>query len=435
MRMKSAVRAWKRAVVFFALSAASLAHATAIADPPQVFQAPGQFLARAAVGLSDQFIFTPNDLSPDFFTLDTDLGWEWVPGSFEWVRVDRRFLLPKARARLKVRPGTIIRYHDLLFHAASDSIEIPVVLSTEAGNQLLIEGKSHRPITVRFKHVRPLNRGIVIDSNCSQTQIQISNLKLEHSWVYVSCHTVHPKLGSGYAMRSDLELRWETDSGVRTLRLNGVESESADGISHLLSLNSESGVDHLEKGGDSFDLRIPLPERFHPFWVSLGIGPYSHQNVVRAFPTIYAGYYLSEGMKIASFSAFPIRSRPEVDTGLYLVSEQFRGIDERITFNLLLGAHVLSFHSGGKHYAKVSAPQGIEIGFRDFLFRNQNFTFGGFFYPLISDRSYVNSWIRFGNSKLFYEFNFISWQEPTDTGSFTCKSAGVSIGFPLFRAL
>ncbi len=423
------------AAAFGVLLIAGTSGGRAMAQADGSFQPPGQFLARSALGLSDQFIFTPNDLDLDFFALDTDLKWEWVPGSLEWVRVDRRFLVPKARAKIKVEPGTTLRYHDVLFQSPTDTIEVPVILSGESGNQLVPSGKATRPIGVRFRHARALNPGVVLDSNCSQTQVQISSPKLDHSWVYVSCLTVHPKQDTGFVMRSDLELRWETESGVRSIRINGEASESADGVSHLLSFNPESGVYHLEKGGDSFDLKIPVPERFHPLWVSLGIGPYSHQNVVRAFPTIYAGYYFSEGMKLASFSAFPIRAKPEVDTGLYLVSEQFRGIDERINFNLLLGAHVLSFHSDGKQYIRMSAPQGIEIGFRDFLIRRQNFTFGGFFYPLISNRSYINSWIRFGNSNLFYEFNFIQWQEPTDTGTFSAKSAGVSIGFPLFRAL
>jgi hypothetical protein len=263
----------------------------------------------------------------------------------------------------------------------------------------------------------------------------MQNLKLEHSWVYVSCRTVHPTQDSGYVIRADLELRWETEAGVRSIRVNGSESESPDGVFHGVSFNSNSGNFHLEKGNDSFDLKVAVSERFHPLWVSVGIGPYSHQNVIRAFPTIYAGFYLSEGMRIASFSAFPIRSKPEVDTGLYLVAEQFRGIDERIHFSLLLGAHLLSFHSEGQHYSRMSAPQGIELGFRDFLIRSQNLTFGGFFYPPISNRFYINSWIRFGNANLFYEFNFINWQEPTDSGTFVGKSAGLSIGFPLFRAL
>jgi hypothetical protein len=167
----------------------------------------------------------------------------------------------------------------------------------------------------------------------------------------------------------------------------------------------------------------------------MGIGPYSHQNVVRPFPTFYAGYYLNDGMKLASFTALPIRKNPEIDTGLYLVSEQFKGIDERIHFSLLLGAHLLSFYSEGVHYSIMSAPQGVELGFRDFLIKGENLTVGGFFYPMIANRFYTNSWIRFGSGRLFYEFNFINWQEPVDSGNFSAKSAGVSIGFPLFRAL
>jgi hypothetical protein len=137
---------------------------------------------------------------------------------------------------------------------------------------------------------------------------------------------------------------------------------------------------------------------------------------------------------MALFSAFPIRKSPEVDTGVYVIVEQFRGIDERVTLNLLLGAHALSFRHQGEYLNRMSAPQGVEMSFRDCLLRTQNLTLGGFFYPRIEGRSYVNTWIRYGNSKFFTEFNFINWQEPVTNGSFSVKSAGLSIGFPLFRA-
>jgi hypothetical protein len=140
-------------------------------------------------------------------------------------------------------------------------------------------------------------------------------------------------------------------------------------------------------------------------------------------------------MKIASFTAVPVKPSPEIDTGIYLVLEQFRGLDDRIGMNFLLGAHALSFTSRGVRDTRWSAPQGIELGFRDFLLRGENLTVGSFFYPLIADRSYINTWIRFGSGRVFYEFNFIQWQEPIAGGSFGAKSAGLSIGFPLFRAL
>jgi hypothetical protein len=217
--------------------------------------------------------------------------------------------------------------------------------------------------------------------------------------------------------------------------VNGAEVESVDGVTHLISLTPQVQRYHLEKGLDSFDLEVSVPEVFHSFWVSMGIGPYSHRDAIRAFPTFYVGYYLSEGMRLASFTAIPVKADPEIDSGLYLVSEQFRGLDERFHMSLLLGAHVLSFYSEGKHYSDLSAPQGVEVGFRDFLIRGQNLTLGSFFYPKINDRSYINTWARYGNGRFFYEFNFIDWQEPTDHGSFVTKSMGISIGFPLARFL
>jgi hypothetical protein len=347
--------------------------------------------------------------------------------------VDHKVLVPRGRARVQVSPGTVIRYYDHVFRAQSGTIEVPVVLSGEISNELEVESPQASKIRVRFLGSKHLSPGLVFDTSCSQTPLQIQNSNLLHSWIYVYCHTVHPSHESGATNRTDIELRWETEGRLERLRVNGVETTSEDGVTHMISHTPQVQEFHLEKGQDSLDLKVAVAERFHPAWISMGIGPYSHQNQVRAFPTIYAGYYFSEGMRLASFSAIPIKPDPEIDTGLYLVSEQFRGIDERIHMSLLLGAHVLAFTSEGKRYSVMSAPQGIELGFKDFLFRGQNLTWGGFFYPKITNRSYVNTWVRFGNGRLFYEFNFINWQEPTDSGTFSAKSMGVSVGFPLVR--
>ena len=392
--------------------------------------------ARKAIDLSDQFVFTPNDLDLDAFTLDTDLKWSWVPDSFEWVRVDRKFLVPRARARLEVPAGTVVRVLDHAFRSESGEVEVPVILTREKGNFLEVMLSKPVRIGVRFKPVKKITPALVLDGSCSQVPLKFDHLKFDHSWAYVFCRAVHPKAGAiGFSMRMDLEIRWETEGSGSRATLNGLELESTDGVTHEVSF--VPGADHhqLSKGSDSFEVAVPTPERFHPFWFSVGIGPYSHRNVLRAFPTFYAGYYFNDGMRIASFSAIPIKSDPEIDTGLYLVAEQFRGIDERISVSLLLGAHLLGFTDGGIRYSRMSAPQGVELGFRDFLQRSQNLTFGGFFYPLISNRFYINSWVRYGNSKLFGELNFINWQEPTPSGTFTSKSLGLSIGFPLFRAL
>ncbi len=398
--------------------------------------APGsQAWTEKSLEAADPFVFRPSDLDLDQFTLQSDIPWHWVKGSFEWVRVDRKFLIPRARVVLDVPAQTTIKYLGRHFQSDQDQIEVPIALTQEKGNELEIQGKKPSKIRVLFKPKREINPAMILDTTCSSTPIRITSSSLKHSWGHVYCHPTHPNQEVGHGLRMDVDLIWETEGAERKAVVSGVVDESGDGVTHQLSFSQSTPTYELKKGSDSFTLTAPLPGRFHPFGVSLGLGPYSHRDVLRPFATIYAAYLFNEGLKVASFTAFPVHSKPEVDTGVYMIVEQFRGIDERVTLNLLLGAHALSFQSGGEGFLRFSAPQGVELNFRDCLIRGQNFTLGGFFYPKISNRYYVNSWIRYGNAKFFYEFNFINWQEPLDdVRAFGAKSAGISVGFPLFRA-
>jgi hypothetical protein len=387
-----------------------------------------------ALEVADPFVFTPNDLSLGDFTIDSQVPWQWVEGSFEWVRIERRFLVPRARIRLRIPPGTPVDYRGRHFESTSPELEVPVVLSQEIGNELRIGGASPSVIRPKFKPQAPLKQPIIIDASCSSTPLRIDAPSLGRSWGHVVCRPTHLNQVSGYGLRMDVDLLWESENQSEPVRIGHAASRSSDGITHAISFSSNTPSYSLSKGAESMTLNAPLPERFRPLTVSLGLGPYSHMEVLRPFATVYAAYLFNDALKMALFSAFPIRKSPEVDTGLYVIVEQFRGIDERVTLNLLLGAHALSFRSQGEYLHRWSAPQGVEMSFRDCLVRTQNLTLGGFFYPKIEGRSYVNTWIRYGNAKFFTEFNFITWQEPITTGTFSVKSAGLSIGFPLFRA-
>jgi hypothetical protein len=384
---------------------------------------------------SDPFVFKPNDLDLEQFSLESSVAWRFVPGSFEWVRVDRKYLIPRARVVLSVPAGTPVTYHGRVFQNQSNEIEIPIALSQEKGNEVSIGGATKGRVRVRYSPKRPLKVPMILDSTCSSSSIRIESPKLEHSWGHVYCHSTHLNQDQGYGLRMDVDVHWETDTGESYAQIGNLKDESADGVTHGVSFYQGSPSYEFRKGRDSFVLTAPMPARFHPFSVSLGLGPYSHREVLRPFATLYAAYLFNDGLKMASFTALPLKASPEIDTGVYVIVEQFRGIDERVTMNLLLGAHALNFQASGQNTWKMSAPQGVEMGFRDCLVRGQNFTLGGFFYPKIDNRYYVNAWIRYGNSKFFTEFNFINWQEPLGADSaFAAKSAGISIGFPLFRA-
>ena len=380
---------------------------------------------------TDPFVFTPNHLGLDQYFLDTALPWSWVPQSFEWVRIDHRFLVPRARVKIKVPPLTPVTYRGQLFTTPNPEIEIPVALSQERGNEIEI---LHQKIPIRFKVTHPIQPALMIDASCSSTPIKFRNLKLEHSWVGVYCNMIHPKKGNGYGLRMDMHIYWESEERT-TAKLNQTELSTTDGMTYSIALNSDSREIRLENGADSFEIVPKIPEVFHPLSMSIGLGPYVNQSQWRPFATLYTSYYFNEQMKVASFIALPLKSNTETDLGLYVIVEQFRGLDERLSLNLLLGAHGLSFTSQGSHHFALSVPQGVELNFKNFLQPNQSLMFGGFFYPLISDRSYVNTWIRYGNGSFFLEFNYINWKEPVANGSFESKSMGFSVGFPLFKAL
>lgn len=409
-----------------------------------------------ALEVADPFSFPPNDLTLQSYKLESQapgaLSWAWVNGSFEWVRVDKKFLVPRAKLRLAVPPKSKVTYQKQLFLPSNrNQVDIPVVLTQEmraqqSANEILIEDtekKTVTPIRIVFQP-KNIQKPLALDMSCSPFGIQVQAVKLPHSWVNIFCKGIHPSQTPGYGMKLNLEVYWEMERAAGspaapgTVTVNEVPVELEDGLTTSIAIDSKTQKFSLKRGvgeaADEFEFEIHVPERFHPLGVALGLGPYSHRNELRPFATVYASYFFNDAMKLALFGALPIKSQPETDIGMYLVAEQFRGFDEHMVVNLLLGAHALSFNAFGASYFRFSAPQGIELSFKDFLGVRKNITFGGFFYPNISNRSYINTWVRYGGST-FLELNFIQWQEPVGDETFEVKSFGLSIGFPLFRAL
>lgn len=88
---------------------------------------------------------------------------------------------------------------------------------------------------------------------------------------------------------------------------------------------------------------------------------------MKPFATLYASYFFNDALKVAVFGALPIRANPEVDFGSYLVLEQFRGVDERISLNLLLGAHLFSYvGADGTRTNAMSGPRELSSLFAIF---------------------------------------------------------------------
>lgn len=415
----------------------------------------------------DPFTFKPSDLSLQDFKLDGPVLWEWLPDTFEWVRTnrvlqDKTFFVARGKVQLQVSATSRVTYQGQVYLPNPEGkVEVLVVLTEERTpdpsgspiharrNEIVIEDFATKKM-VRVPVVfapKTVTERVVFDSNCSGLPIKLVRANTPNSWVNFSCRAIHHfgsslHGGAGFGNKLDLDIYWLTENGSSQIWANGRPVELSDHVSTSIAVDymTQRWVFTRQSGQqtDEVELEIQMPSRFRPLGVSLGIGPYSHQNVIRAFPTIYASWFFNEQLKLGMFGAFPVRSSPEIDVGLYLIVEQARLLDERLLLNLLFGFHGLSFvpaavYRDERQYA-FSAPQGIELIFRDAFLKGQNIMLGSFFYPLIKDRSYINSWFRYGGST-FFELNFIQWQEPLPNGeTFGAKSFGLSVGFPLFRA-
>ena len=366
--------------------------------------------------LSEKTLREPNPFS--FISLNSDVNLEaedfyvenmpnakWIPGSLQWVRVgngkdEGGILVPRARLLLAAENGS---------EGGRDAGKEIEVALTQVDN----------PIKVRFKPRSTVKTHFYFDSSCSPYNLRVNDIKLDHSWVMVSCHRLNNEGEKGTKQVISTTVIFEGEQGGQLINVN---------------LDSDHPKQTFTNGSDSVEISASVGPVFHHLGFSLGVGAYSNRNEEKAFATLYGSYFLNDALKIAAFGAMPIRTNPEMDLGGYLVMEEFRGVDERISLNLLLGAHLLSYvSSNGVRTNSFGGPQGVELTFRDLFIRNENFSFGGFFYPNINGQSYLNTWARYGSNQIFFELNFIEWQEPDPY--FYSKSFGVSVGFPLFRAL
>ena len=144
---------------------------------------------------------------------------------------------------------------------------------------------------------------------------------------------------------------------------------------------------------------------------------------------------LLEGGRLL-LDATAIHRRGYADNGLYLWIEQARMVDDRLSFNLLLGANLLVYSHDDKAEWRISAPQGFELVYRDIFGRNRSAMLGAFLYPDLFDRSYYNVWLRWGSPQIFGELNYIHWKEPHGGGVATSStSIGISFGMPIARFL
>jgi hypothetical protein len=374
-----------------------------------------------------------------------------IPGSIQWVRISQLIVLPRGLIRvtgtgwdaITVQSGSFVESA-----SAGKALELPMSLFS-AGESIaeariqrngVIESYPFR-LTWNQPQEAPLQR-FFIDSSCSSFFPEVLGAEKipKGQWAYLGCRVVRNRLGGNEVPTLELYLHWDGD--VEELKVNGLPLKGEVAGLHIIRLSAERPRVELSLGsGPKLQLKFQLPPRLNYASLGLGVGPYSFyfedsvSSVSRTLPiaTMYGSYFLTESSRIVFFNAFAPGSRWYNDIGFYFNNESSRALDDRLSFNLLLGFHVIGFKASSGVAYRLGVPQGFEMIFRDAFKKRYSASAGGFFYPPIAGKTYYNSWVRFGNPQLFGEINYIAWSElgPENERVYS-RSLGITLGAPLF---
>lgn len=416
---------------------------------------PPLSIAHEMLSESVPLAFPPADFTTDDFQVEwigkplEGVQIELEKRSLDWVRTSEAIVLPRGRIHVSA-PGaqggriTYLGYSEAL--KADGSVETAIALMS--GPELPIEIillKNGRELQgramVRFKPRGVSNKPrIFFDNSCSRfdPEVEMPHGITTNDWIFVGCR--HIQQVAQHYRTSTLEMYVYWDNVGQSIKIGGVQTPALSHSLWPIRVSAQPGFVDLESQGHPLRIKYKIPHYLYHGRFSLGLGPYSmdfddgqefHENNISVMPTLYTSFFFNETMRIVSFGAVNINHHWVTDFGLYFSTQSMHVLDRRFIMNLLLGGHAIGFKSGENYYVKFGGPQGFEAIFTDFLVPGNNITAGGFFYPLIDQKSYINAWLRWGSSKMFYEINYISWAEAVGNTPVTSKSWGITVGFPV----
>ncbi len=406
------------------------------------------------------FVFDPGELRAQDFSIKwsgpTLEGVEVRVGeeSLEWVRVKDVFVIPRGRIIVETKnaqAGRILNYgYSQAFQKEGDlwRAEIPVVFFSGKENSVQVtlvrDGKTIMgTLGFEFQPQAKEREGqVMIDPSCSPFNVAPKDVSIKaNSWIFVGCRLAYVE-GDKH-LTSSLEIYVIWDNVGQIIKVDGIDqAASSQNVWALRQRAYPGNVAMSADGGASkVTLTYSVAEKQHWAFLGVGVGPYSYSyfdsatavNSYAPIMTLYGSFLFTELMRIVMFNATAFHSKFYSDLGIYLLTEQTRSFDKRLSFNLLLGLHGIVFKDGEKTVFKLGGPQGAELIFRDFLKRNHNLGLGAFIFPPIGGKAYYNVWLRWGTPSFFGELNYLAWQEAVDSHTVYSRSFGLTVGMPLAR--
>jgi len=381
---------------------------------------------------------------------------DWDPSSVQWSRINERIVLPRARLRIEVpgiEGGTLSIWDRTtpLRKSMSGSWfgEIVVPLVSGDASRLVVKmkrGPSEKDVPLLLERIGGGATEIGVDTSCSPWRVEFARRPVSQAssprpmLLLADCRIVRSESDDG--MMASLDLLIFIDGAGEEIKVNGSSVRADSPSLFRLRLFPQNQPILLEtKTGNAFELRYRIPSKLNRGFIGLGVGPYQYElrapnvsvNTTAATLTAYGSYQLSDSVRFTAFNATTIHRHFFTDTGFYLKSDSVKLLDQKISVYLMLGANFMGFKYGTDLQKRWGAPQGFEATYHDFLSPNRSMTFGAFIYPPIDGKSYYNSWIRYGSSSLFGEFNYLGIRNNFDGEVVEVRSVGLSIGFPLAR--
>lgn len=297
---------------------------------------------------------------PEIETADFQLEWsgkpiegvrfEILPGSLQWVRTSEVLMLPRGRMALHVanaKSGQIqnASYTQSMVAGTDGSLqaELPIALISGDANPIRFQfdrGGEKISASLRVRHSgRAGGTRVFTDSSCSPYHVEAVEEVLDpQTWAYVGCRLVYTRHDSKLIPSFDVLVFW--DGVSQSIRVDDVETKAASVSVWALRLRAKPGRVRLESGTRRLVLSYRVREELHLGSFGLGVGPYTYQysadgdpaksvSTTTAVATLYGSWFLTEYMRVVMFSAVPVHRLPFSDTGIYLLLEQTKVLEDR----------------------------------------------------------------------------------------------------------
>lgn len=358
--------------------------------------------------------------------------------SFEWVRVENKYLLPKARIKIKIGQEAQklhLRYKNKTIHfqqgKKSAFSEVYISLFEKDNIQIMHGNLNVATISIKPTHLK--KQSILIDYSCSRNGIKIEGLANEH--ISLGCQS--RPIGKFGEEKPMLEVVWVSPD----LKLADDEYLPYQAV-FLSKRPVKVRVQNIHtKEWKIMTIKARVPKRVHRLFTAYGFGPYAfnteiinkdgkklHKHVPMA-PALffYTNYKISEETSIRAFDAAILKDSNFNNAGIYLGSNFGYSFDNKLYFTTLLGVQYLhaKFDKEGPEVSEAIFPQGIEFMYRHAFDIPNYIISGGVFINTSDSIEYENIWLRWGKN-YFWEVNLIAWEK----NDFKVRTWGVSLGLP-----